>query len=141
MQACAKARAVVGDVLAVEEAVDLLPEQPFQLLLALDYRQLRGANAIKEQEIEGQEDELVGAPFIHRCLEPAEHRQAVAFDGAELAVDITGFDREPLQGLDHAPVSVRPVQAGARQQRGFAAVDAGVHAVAVVLDLVQPAVA
>jgi hypothetical protein len=33
---------------------------------------------------------------------------------------------------------VRPVQAGAGQQLGFTLVEAGVHAVAIVLDLVQP---
>jgi predicted component of type VI protein secretion system len=36
---------------------------------------------------------------------------------------------------------MEPVQAGARQQLDLTAVNAGVHAVAVVLDLVQPAAA
>ena len=44
-------------------------------------------------------------------------------------------------GLDRSLVAMRPIEACARQQRGLAAVDPGVHAVAVVLDLMQPAVA
>ena len=33
---------------------------------------------------------------------------------------------------------MRPVEAGARQQRDPAVVEAGVHAIAIVLDLMQP---
>jgi hypothetical protein len=43
--------------------------------------------------------------------------------------------------LSSSAVAVRPVEACPGQQFDVAAVDAGVHAVAVVLDLVQPAVA
>jgi len=42
------------------------------------------------------------------------------------------------KGRGDGRVLVRPVQAGARQQPGFAVVETGVHAIAVVLDLVQP---
>ena len=35
----------------------------------------------------------------------------------------------------------KTVQAGARQQLDFPAIDTGMHAIAVVLDLVQPAIA
>ena len=61
--------------------------------------------------------------------------------GAQLAIEIGGFDRELLQRLDRASVAVRPVEASPGQQLDIPAVDARMHAVAVVLDLVQPATA
>jgi hypothetical protein len=57
----AKARAVAGDVIGVAQAVDFLPEQALQPRLVLDQRQLRGALTVQEQQVEGEEDELVGA--------------------------------------------------------------------------------
>jgi len=45
-----------------------------------------------------------------------------------------------MQSLDRAPVAMRPVEACPGQQLDLAAVDLGVHAVAVVLDLVKPAI-
>ena len=50
------------------------------------------------------------------------------------SVSISGAQR-----LDRTPVAVRPVQARPGQQFDLATVDPGVHAVAIVLDLVQPA--
>ena len=43
--------------------------------------------------------------------------------------------------IDRAAVAVRPVEASPRQELDVAAVDARMHAVAVILDLVQPAAA
>jgi hypothetical protein len=51
---------------------DLLPKEALQPFLALDQRELGRAYAVKEQEIEGKEDKLIGAPFIHRSLKTAE---------------------------------------------------------------------
>ena len=142
LQACArKRRTVAGNVLAVAQPADLLLEQALQPLLALDQRQLGRALAVQEQEIEGEEDELIGAAFIHRRLEPAEDRHAVGIERAQLAVEIGRLHLQRAKRLDRAPVAMRPVEAGAGQQLDVAAVDARMHAVAVVLDLVQPAVA
>ena len=127
-------------MLAVAQAADLLPEQPLQPLLALDQRQLSHALAIQEQKIEGEEHELIGAALIHGRLQPAEDRYAVGIERAQLAVDVCGLHLQGLKGLDRATVPVRPVEPRARQQLRLAAVDSGVHAVAVELDLVQPAV-
>ena len=137
----AKARTVTGNVLAVAQAADLLLEQALQPFLALDQRQLGRALAIQEQKIEGEEDELIRAAFVHRRLEAAEHRHAVAVERAKLAVEIGRLHLQGAKRLDRAPVAMRPVEACAGQQLDVAAVDARVHAVAVVLDLVQPAVA
>jgi hypothetical protein len=53
--------------------------QPF---FAFDQRKLGCARAIQEQEIEGEEDKLVRATFVHCRLEPAEHRHPVRIEGA-----------------------------------------------------------
>ena len=109
--------------------------------MALEQRQLGFALAVQEQKIEGEEDELVCPAFIHRRLEPAEYRRAVSIESAELAVEIGRLHLQGAKRLDRAPVAVRPVQPRARQQLDVAAVDARMHAVAVVLDLVQPTTA
>ena len=137
----AEAGTVTGNVLAVAQAADFLLEQPLQPFLALDQRQLGRAHAIQEQEIEGEEDKLIRAAFIHRRLEAAEHRDAIAIERAQLAVEIGGLHLQGAKRLDRAPVAVRPIQACPGQQLDVAAVDARMHAVAVVLDLVQPAAA
>src|SRR4051794_12781111 len=58
---------------------------------------------------------------------------------AQLAVDIGRLHFQLSQRLNRAAVSMRPVQAGSGEQLDVAALDARMHAVAVVLDLVQPA--
>ena len=142
LQACArKLRTVASDVLAVAQAADLLLEQALQPLLALDQRQLGRALAIQEQKIEGEEHELICPAFIHRRLQPAEDRHAVGVERAQLAVEIGRLHLQRAQaprscgGID----ATSPGQSG--QQLDVAAVDARVHAVAVVLDLVHPAIA
>ena len=134
----AEARATAGNVFAVAQSRNRLPEQALQALLALDQRQGRGAFAIQVQQVEGEEDQLVRAAFVHRRLEPAERRRAVGIKRAKLAIEIGRLHGQRAQRLDRSPIATRPVQAGAGQQPDLAAVDAGVHAVAVVLDLVQP---
>jgi hypothetical protein len=112
--------------------------QPF---LALDQMQLGSAHAIQEQQIEGKEDELIRAAFIHGGLEPTEYRHAVAVESAELAVEIGRLHLQRAKRLDRPLVAMRPIEARPSQQLDVAAIDAGVHAVAVVLDLVQQAAA
>ena len=60
--------------------------------------------------------------------------------GLILPVERLGLKVRP-QRLDGGAIAVGPVEAGAREQRGLAPVQAGMHAIAVVLDLVQPAFA
>jgi hypothetical protein len=136
-----KLRTVANHVLAVEEAVQLLAEKALQSRLALDQRERCDVVAVQEQQIEREENELVRVAFVHRRLQAAENRNSVGIEGAQLAVEIGRFDRQALQRLNRAPVAVRPVEARAGQERGLAAVDARMHAVAVVLDLVDPSVA
>ena len=43
------------------------------------------------EEIEGEEDKLIRAAFIHRSLEAAEDRHAVPIESAQLAVEVGGL--------------------------------------------------
>jgi hypothetical protein len=79
---CAERGTVTGNVFAVAQAADLLFEQALQPVLALDERQLGSAQAIQKQEIEGEEDRLIRAAFIHCRLEAAEDRNAIAIERA-----------------------------------------------------------
>ena len=56
---------------------------------------------------------------------------------AELSAEICP-GRQSGNGRGYRRVLVRPVQARVRQQLGPTAVQAGVHAISVVLDLIQP---
>ena len=87
---CAKAGTVTGNVLAVAQAADFLPEQPLQPFLALDQRELPRAHTIQEQQIEGEENKLIRAAFIHGGLEATENRDAIAIERAQLTVEIGG---------------------------------------------------
>jgi hypothetical protein len=84
----AKAGTITDDVFAIAQTADLLLEQACELFLPLDERQSRRALPIQEQEIEGEEHELICPSLIHRCLEPTEHRHAVSIQRAQLAVEI-----------------------------------------------------
>jgi len=39
---------------------------------------LNRALAVQEQKIEGEEDKVIGAAFVHGCLDSAEHRHTVS---------------------------------------------------------------
>src|SRR3984957_1712723 len=56
-----------------------------------------------------------------------------------LAVDICALHVEDTKRGDGCLIAVAPVEPGAGQQLDVAAIDAGVHAIAIVLDLVDPA--
>ena len=56
----------------------------------------------------------------------------------KLAVEVGRLYFQRAQGFDGALISMRPIQSGSGEQLDLAAIDPRVHAVAVVLDLVQP---
>src|ERR671912_179354 len=84
----AKTRAVASDVIGVAQTVDFLAEQPLQPCLALDQRQFRRAFAVQEQQVEGEEDELISTAFVHSRLQAAEDRHAIGIERAKLTVDV-----------------------------------------------------
>ena len=57
---------------------------------------------------------------------------------SEVAIEISLLCWQSRQCRGYGMVFVRPVQARARQQLGPASVQAGVHAISIVLDLVEP---
>ena len=71
-----------------------------------------------------------------RCARRSGH--AIRVECAKLAVEVGRFHLEGPQRLDPAPVAVRPVETGPRQQLDLAAIDPRLHAVAVLFNLVQP---
>jgi hypothetical protein len=71
-----------------------------------------------------------------RCARRSGH--AIRVECAKLAVEVGRFHLEGPQRLDRAPVAVRPVETGPRQQLDLAAIDPRLHAVAVLFNLVQP---
>jgi hypothetical protein len=70
-----------------------------------------------------------------------EARQAGGVLDDDLAVDPGGAEPEAGQRLGDAAEAVGPVEAGAGEELDLAAIDAGLDAVAVLLDLVHPLVA
>ena len=79
---CAKGGTVTSNVLTVAQPADLLLEQAFKPILALDQRQFGHAHAIQEQQIEGEENKLIRSAFVHGRLEPAEHGHPLRIEGA-----------------------------------------------------------
>ena len=71
----------------------------------------------------------------------AEDRHAVRSDRAQLTIQIGGRHRQGTKGTDGDAIPMGPVEPGTGQQLSAAVFKPGVHAVAVMLDLVQPLVA
>jgi hypothetical protein len=84
----AEAGAVARDMLAIAQAANFLFEQTTELFLPFDKRQLRRILPIQEQEIEGEELELISPPFVHRRLKSAEYWHAICVQRTQLGVEI-----------------------------------------------------
>jgi hypothetical protein len=114
-------------------------KQRFQTFLAFDERKGSGAFAIQEEKVEGEEDEIAGATVVHRGLQSAERCHPIGANCGQLAVHICALHVEDAKRGDGRLIAVAPVEPGAGQQSDVAAIDAGMHAIAIVLDLVDPA--
>jgi hypothetical protein len=106
--------------------------------LTLDQGKPGCALALQEQEIEGEEYKVVGMSLIHGGLESTEGADSIFAERTKLTVNIGRLYRQRLQGVDRVAVAVRPIQAGSREELDAAIIQARMHAVAVVFDLVQP---
>jgi hypothetical protein len=73
--------------------------------------------------------------------QPAGHWHTLRVQRAKLSVEVGRLYLERVQGFDGALISMRPIQASSGEQSDLVAIDACVHAVAVVFDLVHPVVA
>ena len=117
--------------------VEILPASSAEQILARGQRLVAGVAAAAEQGVEGEEDQVVGFPRRQRRLETREVRRAVRVQRHDLAVD--DAVAETRGGLGQRGELLRPVQTLARQQRRDAGGDPQLHAIAVELDLVDPA--
>src|SRR5262249_5932799 len=90
---------------------------------------------------EKEEDQRRRIAAVGSKPDDVEGGDAVGTDAAQFAVEIGLARIERRHGLGDRRVFVGPVQAGAGEQLHRAAVEPRVHAVAVVFDLMQPAVA
>ena len=113
-------------------------EQGGQRLLALEQRDCREVVVVEVEEIEGEERQLVRAPLGERVLERRKAAVAALVLDQDLAVDQRLPAGQRREGLGERAVAVGPVEAGAGDQPGRAALDPGERAIAVELDLVQP---
>ncbi len=134
----AKPGAVADNVLAEPQPRDRLGEQGLQAHLALDERRSRCVLSVQEQEVERKQDEVAGSALVHCGLQATEGSHPIRPDGAKLPVEIGVLHRQSAERRDRRLIAMAPVEAGAGQQPDVAAFDAGVHAIAVVLDLVKP---
>ncbi len=117
------------------------PEQLLQPALALHQRQRAQVLAVLEQQVEGDVGEVPRLPLLDEPLQAAEVADAARVEDHDLAVQPGAVGGERLEGLGDLGEPRRPVQLVAREQAHAGPVHAGGDAVAVVLDLVQPAVA
>jgi hypothetical protein len=93
------------------------------------------------QQVEDEIDE-VGTTFPFRgILDQRERCDAVGPHPAELAVEIGLPSRQRAECRRDRRIFAGPVEAGAGQQTDIAAVEPGVHAIAVEFELVGPLVA
>src|SRR5262249_40475339 len=80
-------------------------------------------------------------PSSIAALKAAERGHATGSECAQFAVEVGRLRRQRTKRFDCARIATRPVEARAGQQLDLPTIHAGVHAAAVVLDLVQPIVA
>ena len=113
-------------------------QQFFEPALALGQRQRAKILAIGKQQVERVEDQILGLAIGQRGLQRREIRRAVVIERDDLAVDhhVRQCAAVPGDGGE----LFGPVEAFAGFQGRLAVLDAQLHAVAVELDLMAPAV-
>jgi hypothetical protein len=75
---------------------------------------------------------------IRGSLDQAERGLPIGGNAAKLAIEISLLCWQSGHRRGYGTVFVRPVEARARQQRDPPTVQASVHAISVILDLMQP---
>src|SRR5689334_20529591 len=109
--------------------------------LAVDQRRLGEVEAFAVEQIEPVEAEAVLPAGAEISLQMIEARQAGGVLDDDLAVNIGRAQPEAGERGGDAAETVGPIEAGAGEELDLAAVDAGLDAIAVLLDLVHPFVA
>ena len=90
------------------------------------------------EKIEREEDQRRRVAAVRSELHDVERGDAVGADAAQFAIEIGLARAECRQGCGERRIFVRPVEPGAGEQLHGAAVEPGMHAVAVIFDFVQP---
>ena len=116
------------------------PSSSRELGLALDQRAGAEVRPVKVQQVEGEEDQPVRLG-MDGMAERVEIGAAVIGLHDEFAVEDGGAAAQPLRFLDDRRIERGPVVAASGEGARLAVLHDQQRAVAVVLDLVQPAVA
>jgi hypothetical protein len=90
------------------------------------------------EKIEQEEHERGGVAAVGGQLDHAERGDAVGAHAAQFAVEISVLSAKRRHGHRDRRIFMRPVEPGAREQPHRAAVEARMHAVAIVFDFMQP---
>ena len=107
-----------------------------QSRFALPKRQAAKIFAVRKQQVEGKEDQMIGLAVGYRRLQRGKIRRAMVVERNDLAIDEPIRQRARL--FRDSGELVGPVQAFAGLEPGLAALDTQLHAVAVEFDLVAP---
>jgi hypothetical protein len=134
-------RTATDDVPAVLQRRRRAAEQTLELLLSLEQWAAGHFDAIEVQQVEQVEHEVAGRAGIGCRLHSRKGRDAVRPHRAKLAVEIGLFHAKPAKGSDGRRIFVAPIEPRPGQQSDAFAVDPRMHAIAVVLDLMRPAIA
>src|SRR5439155_19932091 len=111
-------------------------EDLFQQRLAVEQRRFAQIEAFAIAKIEGVVEHAVLPALAQIGLQIAQAGFAVIVLDHDLAVDESGAQAQRKQRLLDALEALGPIKAGAGEQLDLVAVDAGLDAIAVVLDLV-----
>src|SRR5215467_11497256 len=125
-------------MLAVPDRPASLADEAGQFRLALGQQQTREIAAVEMQEIEDIIDEAMAVARLERRLQTREAGATVLVLDHDLAVEQRGTRRKVGDGVGNVRKPLGPVQALAGEQLDLAAIEAGLHAVAVEFDLVHP---
>ena len=128
-------------VIAELQGRSRLRQQAGQPFLALEQRPCREIFAVEVEQIEQEEHEAGGVAGVRRQLDHAERGDAVGAQSAQFAVEIGLARGQRRDGRRDLRIFMRPVEPVAGEEPHLAAVEPGMHAEAVVFDLMQPLVA
>ena len=115
------------------------PEQPPQAALPLAQRQLPQVLTVLEEQVEDHVRQVAGAPVLEMPLQAAEVAHAALVEHHDLAVEPAAAGRQRAQRGGDLGEPLRPVEPVAGEQARVPAAGARRYPVAVVLDLVDPA--
>src|SRR5262249_34669733 len=124
--------------LAVPDRPASLADEAGQFRLALGQQQTREIAAVEMQEIEDIIDEAMAGARPERRPQTREAGATRLLPGHDLPAEHRGTRRKVGDGVGNVRKPLGPVQALAGEQLDLAAIEAGLHAVAVEFDLVHP---